>query len=57
MFFGRVLTPKQSFLYSESTVDPSVGDVLTISNLALAPSSKVPTRLLAGTCIGLRETK
>lgn len=40
MFFGRVISNKDSFLYSAQTVDETVGDVICISNAALAPNSK-----------------
>lgn len=41
MFFGRVITQSDPFIYSEQTVDETVGDVISISNVALAPNSKV----------------
>lgn len=41
MFFGKVITQSEPFIYSEQTVDETVGDVISISNVALAPNSNV----------------
>lgn len=41
MFFGKVISQGNSFTYSEDTVDETVGDVISLSNAALSPNSKV----------------
>lgn len=40
MFFGKVLTPATPFTFSPSTVEEKSGEVLSLSNVVLAPSSK-----------------
>jgi hypothetical protein len=41
MFFGKIITAESPFIYSEETVDAKIGEVISISNVALCPSSKV----------------
>lgn len=41
MFFARVLTKDTPFIYSQESLEENVGDVITLSNIVLAPSSKV----------------
>jgi hypothetical protein len=41
MFFAKIISPSTPFTYSEDTVDETVGDVISLSNAALSPSSKV----------------
>ena len=39
MFFGKVISKSAPFKFSEDNVDETAGDVLSITNLTLAPGS------------------
>ena len=39
MFFGKVISKNSPFAFSEENVDASAGEVLSITNLTLAPGS------------------
>ena len=41
MFFGKVVTANNAFEFSESNVDENAGEVLSLTNVVLAPNSKV----------------
>jgi hypothetical protein len=40
MFFGKIITQAQPYSFTESEVDESSGEVLSLTNAALAPNSK-----------------
>lgn len=40
MFFAKIITQKNPFVYNKENVDETVGDVICISNAALVPTSK-----------------
>ena len=46
MFFGKIVTSKNPFLFSAEEVDETVGDVICISNVATLPTSQVPMSIL-----------
>jgi hypothetical protein len=41
MFLGKIISSKNPFVFSAEEVDETVGDVICISNVALAPTSSV----------------
>ena len=46
MFFGHIVTFNKPYEFSESNVDEKAGEVLSITNVVLAPNSKVIPILL-----------
>lgn len=50
MFFGRIVSSKNPFVFSAEEVDETVGDVICISNVALAPTSNVRITIMLGRC-------
>lgn len=47
MFFGKILSQGQSFKFSTQEAEESQGEVLSITNVVLAPSSKESVSLFA----------
>ena len=45
MFFGKILTQAQTFKFSTDEAEASQGEVLSITNLVLAPTSQAPASL------------
>lgn len=41
MFFGKVISQSQPFHFNEENVDENAGEVLMLTNIVLAPQSKV----------------
>jgi hypothetical protein len=41
MFFGQVITQSTPYSFNPETVSEDAGEVLSITNVVLAPSSKV----------------
>jgi hypothetical protein len=41
MFFGQVISQSTPYTFSPDTVSEEAGEVLSITNIVLAPSSKV----------------
>lgn len=41
MFFGKVISQSEPFQFNEENVDENAGEVLMLTNIVLAPQSKV----------------
>ena len=41
MFFGKIISNSQPFQFNEENVDENAGEVLMLTNVVLAPQSKV----------------
>lgn len=39
MFFGKILNKNSPFLFNEENVDETAGDVLSVTNVTIAPGS------------------
>lgn len=50
MFFGQIIKENKPFLFDSRNVEETVGDVICISNVALAPASKVLIIYNIGKC-------
>ncbi len=55
MFFGKVVTQNTPYEFNESNVDEDAGEVLSITNVVLAPNSKVSPITILGKCIPLGQ--
>ena len=55
MFFGKVVTQNTPYEFNESSVDEDAGEVLSITNVVLAPNSKVTPIIILGKCISLGQ--
>ena len=53
MFFGKIISHSQPFQFNEENVDENAGEVLMLTNVVLAPQSKVILSLHPGLCIPL----
>ncbi len=60
MFFGQVISQSKPYAFSPETVSEEAGEVLSLTNVVLAPSSKVKIYIIlrkADHCMSRRIMK
>jgi hypothetical protein len=55
MFFGQVISQSTPYTFSPDTVSEEAGEVLSITNIVLAPSSKVYSFFISGIWFSLDQ--
>lgn len=48
MFFGQIISQNKAFAFTPENVGEEAGEVLSLTNVVLAPSSKVGSSIILG---------